>query len=388
MAQADLPPVMAEVMDRSRVELDRNRGHAGGQGARHGTPATCSPCTRPRLAPRLRGHRRGAGRAPTGRRSRAPDRRGRAASFPARGPRGRRWRPFLSRRPWTRPRSATLRPRPRRPPRCMPGGNGRARECGRGEEREPRYLGRARARGRHACRPGARQRRLAEAIDARSPRAGPSARPTRQSAGPGHAGRFLRTVDALRSIGSAVSAGPRVSVTARRRTENGTRSRSWSGSSGPRELAPGDACAVTWSWRYRGVHGLRHDAREELAATTAQYERVAQHAPPEVSAELKAERTAEAGGAGPRGRAGGAGPAEAGQAWLAQADAADVRGYGAGGQGRACTPHGRPSTGQSGSWPRRARAELAPAERGRAPSGPGQRASGARGDRARARTNG
>ncbi len=65
--------------------------------------------------------------------------------------------------------------------------------------------------------------------------------------------------------------------------------------------------------------------RAELEATQAEYARVAQLAPPEVSAELKAERTAEL-----EARARGAelaelGQAEAGRAWLAQADAADVR---------------------------------------------------------------
>ena len=65
--------------------------------------------------------------------------------------------------------------------------------------------------------------------------------------------------------------------------------------------------------------------RGQLEATTAEYERIAQAAPPEVSAELKAERTAEL-----EARARGAeleasGQREAGQAWQAQADAASVR---------------------------------------------------------------
>ena len=65
--------------------------------------------------------------------------------------------------------------------------------------------------------------------------------------------------------------------------------------------------------------------RGDLEATQAHYERIAQHAPPEVSAELKAEHTAKL-----EARARGAeleasGQREAGQAWQARADAADVR---------------------------------------------------------------
>ena len=65
--------------------------------------------------------------------------------------------------------------------------------------------------------------------------------------------------------------------------------------------------------------------REELAATTAHYEQVAAQAPLEVSAQLKAERLAEA-DARARGAELEAQGHQAGQAWLAQADAADVRG--------------------------------------------------------------
>jgi hypothetical protein len=66
--------------------------------------------------------------------------------------------------------------------------------------------------------------------------------------------------------------------------------------------------------------------RGQLEATTAEYERIAQAAPPEVSAELKAERQAEADA-----RARGAelfvlGQHEAAQIHLDQADRADVRG--------------------------------------------------------------
>ncbi len=66
--------------------------------------------------------------------------------------------------------------------------------------------------------------------------------------------------------------------------------------------------------------------RGQLEATTAEYERIAQAAPPEVSAELKAERQAEADA-----RARGAelfvlGQHEAAQIHLDQADQADVRG--------------------------------------------------------------
>ena len=65
--------------------------------------------------------------------------------------------------------------------------------------------------------------------------------------------------------------------------------------------------------------------REELTATTAHYEQVAAQAPLEVSAQLKAERLAEA-DARARGAELEAQGHQAGQAWLAQADAADVRG--------------------------------------------------------------
>ena len=65
--------------------------------------------------------------------------------------------------------------------------------------------------------------------------------------------------------------------------------------------------------------------RGELEATTAEYERIAQHAPPEVSAELKAERTAELDARARGAELEASGQREAGQAWQAQADAADVR---------------------------------------------------------------
>ncbi len=65
--------------------------------------------------------------------------------------------------------------------------------------------------------------------------------------------------------------------------------------------------------------------RAELEATQAEYARVAQLAPPEVSAELKAERTAELEARSRGAELAELGQAEAGRAWLAQADAADVR---------------------------------------------------------------
>jgi hypothetical protein len=65
--------------------------------------------------------------------------------------------------------------------------------------------------------------------------------------------------------------------------------------------------------------------RAELEATQAEYARVAQLAPPEVSAELKTERTAELEARSRGAELAELGQAEAGRAWLAQADAADVR---------------------------------------------------------------
>ena len=70
------------------------------------------------------------------------------------------------------------------------------------------------------------------------------------------------------------------------------------------------------------VYGM---TRAELEATQAEYARVAQLAPPEVSAELKAERTAELEARSRGAELAELGQAEAGRAWLAQADAADVR---------------------------------------------------------------
>ena len=65
--------------------------------------------------------------------------------------------------------------------------------------------------------------------------------------------------------------------------------------------------------------------RGQLEATTAEYERIAQHAPPEVSAELKAERTAELDARARGTELAELGQREAGQAWQTRADAADVR---------------------------------------------------------------
>ena len=62
MAQADPLAVMAEVMDRTRVQPDRHRGHARGPGVRHGHgPPPDHVLRRPGRG--VRGHRRGAGQA-------------------------------------------------------------------------------------------------------------------------------------------------------------------------------------------------------------------------------------------------------------------------------------------------------------------------------------
>ena len=65
--------------------------------------------------------------------------------------------------------------------------------------------------------------------------------------------------------------------------------------------------------------------RGDLEATQAHYERIAQHAPPEVSAELKAEHTAKLEAQARGAELEASGQREAGQAWQARADAADVR---------------------------------------------------------------
>jgi hypothetical protein len=65
--------------------------------------------------------------------------------------------------------------------------------------------------------------------------------------------------------------------------------------------------------------------RSDLEATQAHYERIAQHAPPEVSAELKAEHTAKLEAQARGAELEASGQREAGQAWQARADAADVR---------------------------------------------------------------
>ena len=77
-----------------------------------------------------------------------------------------------------------------------------------------------------------------------------------------------------------------------------------------------------------------------------------------MSAELKAEHTAKLEAQARGAELEASGQREAGQAWQARADAADVRATELEGKAER-TPHGRPSTGQSASWPRRARAELA-----------------------------
>ena len=99
-----------------RVQLDRNRGHAGGPGVRHGLGPPADHVLRRDPARGVRGHRRGAGRAPTGRRSRAVHGRGPAAGFPAPGPRGHHGGRSAWRRSWTWPRAATSRPLARWPP--------------------------------------------------------------------------------------------------------------------------------------------------------------------------------------------------------------------------------------------------------------------------------
>ena len=65
--------------------------------------------------------------------------------------------------------------------------------------------------------------------------------------------------------------------------------------------------------------------RGDLEATQAHYERIAQHAPPEVSAELKAEHTAKLEAQARGAELEASGQREAGQAWQTRADAADVR---------------------------------------------------------------
>ena len=96
--------------------------------------------------------------------------------------------------------------------------------------------------------------------------------------------------------------------------------------------------------------------RGELEATQAHYERIAQHAPPEVSAELKAEHTAEldarARGAELEASSASTRPA---QAWQDQADAADVRATVLEGQAEAYS-----------AWEAEHRAERELAERARA----------------------
>ena len=70
------------------------------------------------------------------------------------------------------------------------------------------------------------------------------------------------------------------------------------------------------------VHAM---TRGDLEATQAHYERIAQHALPEVSAELKAEHTAKLEAQARGAELEASGQREAGQAWQARADAADVR---------------------------------------------------------------
>jgi conjugative relaxase-like TrwC/TraI family protein len=95
--------------------------------------------------------------------------------------------------------------------------------------------------------------------------------------------------------------------------------------------------------------------RGELEASTAEYERIAQHAPPEVSAELKAERTAELDARARGVNLEAAGQAEAGRAWQVRADAADVRATELEGKAEAYT-----------AWEAEHRAERELAERARA----------------------
>ena len=95
--------------------------------------------------------------------------------------------------------------------------------------------------------------------------------------------------------------------------------------------------------------------RGELEATTAEYERIAQHAPPEVSAELKAERTAELDARARGTELAELGQREAGQAWQTRADAADVRATVLEGKAEAYT-----------AWEAEHRAERELAERARA----------------------
>ena len=95
--------------------------------------------------------------------------------------------------------------------------------------------------------------------------------------------------------------------------------------------------------------------RGQLEATTAEYERIAQHAPPEVSAELKAERTAELDARARGTELAELGQREAGQAWQTRADAADVRATVLEGKAEAYT-----------AWEAEHRAERELAERARA----------------------
>ena len=141
--------------------------------------------------------------------------------------------------------------------------------------------------------------------------------------------------------------------------------------------APGDS--------HRGRHGLRHDARRP-GGHQAHYERIAQHAPPEVSAELKAEHTAKLEAQARGAELEASGQREAGQAWQARADAADVRATEREGQAE------RYSVWEAEHRAERelaeaARAELARRNAAERQAAPGQRASGARGPgRARSRS--
>ena len=142
--------------------------------------------------------------------------------------------------------------------------------------------------------------------------------------------------------------------------------------------APGDS--------HRGRHGLRHDARRPGGHPGA----LRAHSPACAAGSVgrtKGRAHGQAGGTGTGSRAGGVRPAR-GRPGMAGAGRRGRRArHGAGGPGRAVLrmggrAQGRARAGRGG--PRGA----GTAERSRAPSGPGQRASGARGGRARARTNG